>query len=72
MGSGVAGALRRGANGPTNEEAVSKGPVDLGELVVCETVNEYDLESLTDVRVIAYSAPEYKTVREITTDVQSE
>lgn len=29
MGSGVAGALRRGANGPINEEATSKGPVEL-------------------------------------------
>ena len=26
MGSGVAGALRRGAGDPINEEAVSKGP----------------------------------------------
>lgn len=34
MGSGVAGALRRGAEGPINEEATSKGPVDLGEVAV--------------------------------------
>jgi O-acetyl-ADP-ribose deacetylase (regulator of RNase III) len=29
MGSGVAGALRRNAGGPINDEAVPKGPVDL-------------------------------------------
>lgn len=44
MGSGVAGALRRGANGPINEDAVSKGPVDLGEVAVtgaCDLDAEY-------------------------------
>lgn len=39
MGSGVAGALRRGAGGPINEEAVSKGPVDLGEVAVTDAHN---------------------------------
>jgi len=42
MGSGVAGALRRGANGPINEVAVSKGPVELGEVAVTDA---YDLEA---------------------------
>ncbi|MFW5917565.1 MAG: macro domain-containing protein [Halorubrum sp.] len=42
MGSGVAGALRRGANGPINEEAVSKGPVDLGDVAVTDA---YDLDA---------------------------
>lgn len=42
MGSGVAGALRRGANGPINEEAVSKGPVDLGAVAVTDA---YDLDA---------------------------
>ena len=42
MGSGVAGALRRGANGPINEEAASKGPVDLGEVAVTDA---YDLDA---------------------------
>jgi O-acetyl-ADP-ribose deacetylase (regulator of RNase III) len=42
MGSGVAGALRRGANGPINEEATSKGPVDLGEVAVTDA---YDLDA---------------------------
>ncbi len=41
MGSGVAGALRRGAGGEIREEAVSKGPVDLGAVAVTEA---YDLD----------------------------
>lgn len=36
MGSGVAGALRRWANGPINEAAMAKGLVDLGEVAVTE------------------------------------
>lgn len=36
MGSGVAGALRRAANGPINEEAVSKGPIELGDVAVTD------------------------------------
>jgi O-acetyl-ADP-ribose deacetylase (regulator of RNase III) len=42
MGSGVAGALRRGANGPINEEAISKGPVDLGATAVTDA---FDLDA---------------------------
>lgn len=42
MGSGVAGALRRGAGQQINEEAVSKGPVDLGEVAVTDA---YDLDA---------------------------
>ena len=42
MGSGVAGALRRGAEGPINEEAVSKGPVDLGGVAVTDA---YELDA---------------------------
>jgi O-acetyl-ADP-ribose deacetylase (regulator of RNase III) len=42
MGSGVAGALRRGANGPINEEAISKGPVELGGVAVTDA---YDLDA---------------------------
>lgn len=42
MGSGVAGALRRGAGRQINEEAVSKGPVDLGEVAVTDA---YDLDA---------------------------
>lgn len=36
MGSGVAGALRRAANGQINEEAISKGPVELGDVAVTD------------------------------------
>ena len=42
MGSGVAGALRRGAGEEINEEAMSKGPVDLGEVAVTDA---YDLDA---------------------------
>ncbi|ESS09407.1 MAG: putative phosphatase [uncultured archaeon A07HN63] len=42
MGSGVAGALRRAAGGDINEEAVSKGPVDLGDVAVTDA---YDLDA---------------------------
>ncbi|AKH98144.1 macro domain-containing protein [Halanaeroarchaeum sulfurireducens] len=42
MGSGVAGALRRGANGPINEAAMEKGPVDLGEVAVTDA---FDLDA---------------------------
>ena len=135
MGSGVAGALRRAANGPLNEEAMSKGPVDLGDVavtetyglgaeylihaaamphygdgqatsesirtatrnalkqadelecgslvvpvlgtgaagfdfergaeLVCEQIREYDATTLSDVRVIAYSDPEYQILTEV-------
>lgn len=141
MGSGVAGALRRGAKGPINEAAVSKGPVDLGAVavteaydlnaeyvihaaamphygngrattesirdatrntlekaeelgceslvipilgtgaagfdfetgaqLVCEEVWAYESATLTDIRVIAYSEPEYQTVTEIAARLQS-
>ena len=42
MGSGVAGALRRGAGEGINEEAMAKGPVDLGEVAVTDA---YDLDA---------------------------
>lgn len=42
MGSGVAGALRRGANGPINDEAVENGPVELGSVAVTDA---YDLDA---------------------------
>jgi len=41
MGSGVAGALRRGAGEEINEEAMAKGPVDLGGVAVTDG---YDLD----------------------------
>ncbi|RJX43722.1 Appr-1-p processing protein [Halonotius aquaticus] len=42
MGSGVAGALRRGAGGDINAEAMSKGPVALGEVAITDA---YDLDA---------------------------
>jgi O-acetyl-ADP-ribose deacetylase (regulator of RNase III) len=135
MGSGVAGALRRNAGGPINDDAVSKGPIDLGAVAVtdaydldaehvihaaamphygdgrattesvrdatrnallradelgcesvvvpvlgtgaaglefevgarcvCETIDSYEPSTLTDVRVIAYSEPQYRTAAAI-------
>jgi O-acetyl-ADP-ribose deacetylase (regulator of RNase III) len=54
MGSGVAGALRRGAGREINEEAVSKGPVDLGEVAVTDA---YDLD--TQYVIHAAAMPHY-------------
>lgn len=42
MGSGVAGALRRGAKGPINEAAMEKGPIELGEVAVTDA---FDLDA---------------------------
>ncbi len=54
MGSGVAGALRRGAGPEINREAVSKGPVDLGGVAVTDA---YDLDA--EVVVHAAAMPHY-------------
>jgi O-acetyl-ADP-ribose deacetylase (regulator of RNase III) len=43
MGSGVAGALRRGGGPKLNEAAVAKGPVDLGAVAVTDAF-ELDAE----------------------------
>jgi O-acetyl-ADP-ribose deacetylase (regulator of RNase III) len=42
MGSGVAGALRRGAGEEINEAAVEQGPIDLGAAAVTDA---YDLDA---------------------------
>lgn len=54
MGSGVAGALRRGAGPEINEEAVSKGPINLGEVAVTDA---YGLDA--DIVVHAAAMPHY-------------
>jgi O-acetyl-ADP-ribose deacetylase (regulator of RNase III) len=54
MGSGVAGSLRRNANGPINEDAMEKGPVDLGDVAVTDA---YDLEA--DSVIHAAAMPHY-------------
>ncbi|ODR80454.1 Appr-1-p processing protein [Haladaptatus sp. W1] len=54
MGSGVAGALRRGANGPINEEAMERGPVELGSVAVTDA---YELDA--ELVVHAAAMPHY-------------
>jgi O-acetyl-ADP-ribose deacetylase (regulator of RNase III) len=54
MGSGVAGALRRGAGEELNEAAVAKGPVDLGAVAVTDA---YDLDA--DYVIHAAAMPHY-------------
>lgn len=141
MGSGVAGALRRAAGDALNEEAMAKGPVDLGEVavtdsydldceyvvhaaamphygdgrateesirtatqnsldradslgceslvvpvlgtgaagfdfetgarLVCRTVADYTPQTLTDVRVIAYSESEFETLARVADEIRS-
>jgi len=140
MGSGVAGALRRAAGQEINDEAVSKGPIDLGEVavtdaydldaeyvihaaamphygdgkataesiadatrntleqadelgaqslvipalgcgvagfdlaegaqIIAEVIHDYDPDSLSAVRLIAYSDEEYETIRDVIGSVQ--
>jgi len=138
MGSGVAGALRREAGDGIDEEAVSKGPVDLGGVavtdayaldaeyvihaaampaggqatadsireaarntleraaelgceslvipvlgtgvagfelrdgarIICEEIAAFDSDSLSDVRVVAYSEDDAETVRAVADDVR--
>lgn len=139
MGSGVAGALRRAGGQELNEDAMSKGPVDLGAVavtdaydldarwvvhaaamphygdgkataesiasatknaleaadsrgaqslvipalgcgvagfdletgarIIAEIIHNYESDSLTDVRFIAYSEDEYETIVEVTESV---
>lgn len=54
MGSGVAGALRRAAGPEINEEATSKGSVELGEVAVTDA---YDLDA--DYVIHAAAMPHY-------------
>lgn len=54
MGSGVAGALRRGAGDGIDEEATAKGPVDLGATAVTDA---YDLDA--DYVIHAAAMPHY-------------
>jgi O-acetyl-ADP-ribose deacetylase (regulator of RNase III) len=140
MGSGVAGALRRAANGPINDDAMEKGPVDLGAVavtdaydldaeyvihaaamphygdgeateesiqnatlnalekaeelgceslvipilgtgaarfsfeqgadIVCEAIDDYEVSSLKDVRVIAYGDSQYSTLQDVAAQYQ--
>ncbi len=139
MGSGVAGALRRGGGDQLNQDAMAKGPIDLGEVAVtdayeldadwvihaaamphdgkataesiaaatrhtlekadelgaeslvipalgcgvagfdleeggqilCEVLDNYEPQHLTDVRLIGYSDEEYETLSAVAQSVQS-
>lgn len=51
MRRGIGGTLRRAARGPINEEAVAKGPVRLGEVVVTQAY-ELDAEYVIHAVVI--------------------
>lgn len=66
MGSGVAGALRRGAGGPINEAAMEKGPVELGEVAVTDA---FDLDA--DVVVHAAAMPHYGDGRATADSIRS-
>ena len=44
---------------------------EAGARFVCEELDDYDAESLSDVRVIAYSKAEYETLRKVADDVRS-
>ena len=54
MGSGVAGALRRGGGEALNHAAVAKGPIDLGDVAVTDA---YDLDA--DCVIHAAAMPHY-------------
>jgi O-acetyl-ADP-ribose deacetylase (regulator of RNase III) len=54
MGSGVAGALRRGGGEALNHAAVAKGPIDLGDVAVTDA---YDLDA--DYVIHAAAMPHY-------------
>jgi O-acetyl-ADP-ribose deacetylase (regulator of RNase III) len=54
MGSGVAGALRRAADGPINEAAMSEGPIELGAVAVTDA---YGLDA--DYVIHAAAMPHY-------------
>jgi len=66
MGSGVAGALRRGAGEEINEEATSKGPVDLGAVAVTDA---YDLDA--DYVIHAAAMPHYGDGKATEESIQS-
>jgi len=138
MGSGVAGALKRAAGSGLNDEAVAKGPVDLGGVattdaydldaeyvihaaamppggqsnaesiqnatrnvlaeadalnceslvlpaigcgiagfdfeegvrIICTVIDEYEPDSLTDVRLIAYSDDDFRKLQRIAADLR--
>jgi O-acetyl-ADP-ribose deacetylase (regulator of RNase III) len=52
MGTGVAGALLEAANGPIERDAMAKGPVAVGDVVVTDA---YDLDAEYVIHAVAMS-----------------
>lgn len=55
MGSGVAGALLDAANGPPERDAVARGPIKLGDVVVTDG---YNLDTDYVIHAAAMSHPD--------------
>lgn len=66
MGSGVAGALRRGANGPINEAAMEQGPIELGAVAVTDA---FELDA--DYVIHAAAMPHYGDGQASTESIES-
>jgi O-acetyl-ADP-ribose deacetylase (regulator of RNase III) len=64
MGSGVAGALRRGANGPINEAAMKKGPIELGAVAVTDAF-ELDAEYVIHAAAMPHTGDGQATAESI-------
>jgi O-acetyl-ADP-ribose deacetylase (regulator of RNase III) len=62
MGSGVAGALKRAAGSGIDDEAVAKGPVELGEVA---TTDAYDLDAAYVIHAAAMPAAGESTAESI-------
>jgi O-acetyl-ADP-ribose deacetylase (regulator of RNase III) len=62
MGSGVAGALKRAAGSGIDDEAVAKGPVDLGAVA---TTDAYDLDATYVIHAAAMPAGGESTAESI-------
>jgi len=62
MGSGVAGALRRGAGFDLRE----------GAGIIREVIRDYEPATPSDVRFIAYSDDEFETIRAVADEVRGE
>lgn len=45
---------------------------ETGARIVCEAIHEYDPETLSDVRVIAYSDAEFETLRRVAREVRGD
>ena len=64
MGSGVAGAIRRGARGPIDDEAVSKGPIELGAVAVTDAY-ELDVEYVIHAAAMPHNGDRNATTESV-------